>query len=342
MAQSGYSTLQLYYSTTPTAIPTSSNLTVGELGFNVADGKLYYKTTGGSVAQLAGLSGYSGYSGSNGASGYSGYSGATGGASSNVAVTGGIVSGSNEFYPTFVNSSASGNYTLETSPNFFIGFSGASNTGLNASGFNTYPNDAGYYNSRTYIDSNAIGWASSSLPAAGWGIFADSQYLATSVVLGAGNPNYSFTTVAFFSYPDNVASLGTASSKWTQVYATNGTINTSDANDKTEIDVLNEAEKRVAIRLKGLIKKFKFKDAVTKKGSDGARIHVGVIAQDVGDAFTAEGLDPNRYGVFCYDEWEDAPASVDGKNRTLRQAQTAGSRYGVRYDELMAFIIAGL
>ena len=43
MAQSGYTPLQLYYSTTPTNTPTAGNLRTGELAFNVADGKIYYK-----------------------------------------------------------------------------------------------------------------------------------------------------------------------------------------------------------------------------------------------------------------------------------------------------------
>lgn len=67
MAQSGYTPLQLYYSTTPTNSPTAGNLRTGELAFNVADGKVYYKdlsnniqllvsagTGGGTVTSVAG------------------------------------------------------------------------------------------------------------------------------------------------------------------------------------------------------------------------------------------------------------------------------------------------
>lgn len=128
---------------------------------------------------------------------------------------------------------------------------------------------------------------------------------------------------------DNTYSLGAASFRWSTVFAGTGTINTSDLNSKQDIALLDDAEKRVALRIKTQIKKFRFKDAVVKKGND-ARIHIGVIAQEVGDAFRAEGLDPNRYGIFCYDEWE-ATANAP-----------AGSSYGVRYVELLAFIIAAL
>jgi len=79
MAQSGYTPIVLYTSTTPGVVPTAGNLVTGELGLNAADGKLFYKNSGNNtVTQLAGLSGYSGYSGgtgTNGTSGYSGYSG---------------------------------------------------------------------------------------------------------------------------------------------------------------------------------------------------------------------------------------------------------------------------
>ena len=79
----------------------------------------------------------------------------------------------------------------------------------------------------------------------------------------------------------------------------------------------------MAKRIKGLFKTFKFKDAVAAKG-EGARKHVGVMAQDVQAAFAAEGLDANQYGLFCSDD-------VDGVT-TL----------GVRYEELLAFVIAAL
>ena len=145
-----------------------------------------------------------------------------------------------------------------------------------------------------------------------------------------------------YSAADGSYANGGPSNRWSVVYAVNGTIQTSDANEKTEIANLDEAEKRVATRIKGSIKKFKFKDAVADKGSDNARIHVGVIAQEVGDAFRSEGLDPNKYGIFCHDEW-DAQDEILTKDGQIQQpARAAGSRYGVRYDELLAFVIAAI
>lgn len=53
MAQTGYTPIQLYYSTTTSAAPTAGNLASGELAINITDGKLYYKDNGGVVQLLA-------------------------------------------------------------------------------------------------------------------------------------------------------------------------------------------------------------------------------------------------------------------------------------------------
>lgn len=146
---------------------------------------------------------------------------------------------------------------------------------------------------------------------------------------------------AYVPTPDNSTSLGTSGYRWTTVYATTGAINTSDVREKQNIADLSEAERRVAVTLKGLIKKFRWKDAVQKKGDD-ARIHVGVIAQDVISAFQKEGLDPMRYAIVCYDEWDSIPEELDSNGNIIRPGIPSGNRYGIRYDELLAFIISSL
>jgi hypothetical protein len=123
---------------------------------------------------------------------------------------------------------------------------------------------------------------------------------------------------------DNSYSCGFSSFRWTVIYATTGTINTSDRNEKEDIEELSLAELAVARRIKSLIKKFRFKDAVQSKGSQ-ARIHVGAIAQEVQDAFTAEGLNANHYGLFCSDTSEEGITTL-----------------GLRYEELLAFVIAAM
>jgi hypothetical protein len=53
MAQTGFTPIQIYYSTTSSNLPLAANLTNGELAINSADGKLFYKDSGGTVQTLA-------------------------------------------------------------------------------------------------------------------------------------------------------------------------------------------------------------------------------------------------------------------------------------------------
>ena len=100
------------------------------------------------------------------------------------------------------------------------------------------------------------------------------------------------------------------------------------------------------------LRQFLFADAVERKG-EAARIHAGVVAQQVMEAFEKHGLDATRYGLLCYDRWddeyetvevEDAPAAQDSEGNEVTPAKThtekrlvtaAGDRYGIRYSEAL-------
>ena len=127
---------------------------------------------------------------------------------------------------------------------------------------------------------------------------------------------------------DNALDLGRSARRFKDIYAANGTIQTSDRNEKQDIEALTDAETRVAVAAKGLLRKFRWQSAVASKGDD-ARIHFGIIAQDLQDAFTAEGLNAGDYGMFISSTWTDD----EGNEQT---------RLGVRYSELLAFIIAAI
>jgi len=128
---------------------------------------------------------------------------------------------------------------------------------------------------------------------------------------------------------DNVVDLGMSNVRFDDIYATNGTIQTSDQNEKQDIAELTDAEQRVAVAAKGLLRKFRWRDSVEAKG-DEARTHFGIIAQDLQAAFAAEGLDAGDYAMFISSTWTDEET---GEERT---------RMGVRYSELLAFIIGAL
>jgi hypothetical protein len=145
----------------------------------------------------------------------------------------------------------------------------------------------------------------------------------------------------FIPGTDNTLAIGTGSSRWSVIYAGSGVINTSDSREKQQVKSLSDSEKSVAIKLKSLIKSFKFNDAVSVKG-DSARIHIGVIAQDVIDAFNSEGLNPFDYAIVCYDEWDETIEESDEDRNIAKKITDAGNRFGIRYDQLLAFIISSL
>lgn len=148
------------------------------------------------------------------------------------------------------------------------------------------------------------------------------------------------------------ATLGLAANKWSAVYATNGTIQTSDERVKAEISSIPDEW----LDAWGDVDytRFKMVDAVQKKGSDNARWHIGLIAQRVKEAFEARGLDAMKIGLLCYDEWDDiyedievidSEAVMDEEGNIITpevkhtetvHAQTAGNLYSIRYDEALA------
>jgi hypothetical protein len=149
------------------------------------------------------------------------------------------------------------------------------------------------------------------------------------VVTGIGATGITVTQLTGFRpFIDNAYNLGTGVERWNTVYAAVGTINTSDATEKQQIQELTDAERRVAQRVKSLVRTFKWNSAVELKG-DAARTHVGVMAQDVQAAFAAEGLDANKYGLFCSDDIPNADGTVT-------------ARLGLRYDQLLTFALAAL
>jgi len=138
---------------------------------------------------------------------------------------------------------------------------------------------------------------------------------------------------------DNAKDVGSLGVRFDDVYATNGTIQTSDRNEKEAIASLTPTEMLVAARLSSSFKNFKWKDAVAEKG-DAARMHSGIIAQDVQDAFTAEGLDASDYAMFISSTWWE---HEDTTYHTLEEAPEGAAertRLGVRYPELLAFVAA--
>lgn len=167
---------------------------------------------------------------------------------------------------------------------------------------------------------------------------------------------------------DATYNLGGASNRWNIVYASTGTINTSDAREKTFFDT-EESEKLAALEIKKNLRKFKFNKAIETKGVEKARIHFGASAQQVGEILTKYGLNPDDYAFYCYDEWDafyddklvkeaevqTTTVDEDGNEIELEEpivlkeavfekvlVSPAGNRYGIRYEELLSFILSAM
>ena len=232
-------------------------------------------------------------------------------------------------------------FRIDSSRNFLLGTTDNSPVGNNvAGGIGLFPNGSGQFSrdggiallvNRKTSDGTIVDFRKDGSTIGNIGTKASRIYIGT-LDTGLG---FSGTNDAIFpvdadggSQRDNAIDLGLSSSRFDDIFATNGTIQTSDRNEKQDIEALSAAEQRVAVAAKGLMRKYRWKSKVAEKGDD-ARIHVGIIAQDLQDAFTAEGLDAARYAMFCSDTW----TNDDGSEQT---------RLGVRYSELFAFIISAI
>lgn len=155
---------------------------------------------------------------------------------------------------------------------------------------------------------------------------------------------------------DNAQNIGSASNRIATVYAGTGTINTSAAAAKTGMRALNATELKVAAALAAQVRLFRFADAVDAKG-EAARLHAGMIYEEVVAAFAAAGLDPLRYGIVCRDPAmktvtrtrfvvdADGNAAEETGEETVPDTDENGApkyHVGLRYDELAQFVLAGL
>lgn len=149
---------------------------------------------------------------------------------------------------------------------------------------------------------------------------------------------------------DDAIDLGYGSSRFDDIFATNTSITTSDQNEKQQIAALTSAEITAAKAISALFKTYKWNKSVTNNG-DAARIHTGVIAQEVQAAMSAAGLDATKYAFWCSNTWWEADETYtddEGAEQTRTrqyhvedeapEGATERTRLGIRYAELLAFI----
>lgn len=187
-------------------------------------------------------------------------------------------------------------------------------------------------------------------------IIVKSGGLNTSIVLGSLNTN---GIGLFMSIAGSYPSLGSGPLPWAQLYARTSVIAVSDAREKSTLGGTGEISEDV-FRAWAKVRycAYQMRDSIAEKGS-AARIHIGVIAQAIKEAFESEGLDACNYGLLCHDVWEAlpetseaytveitpdvldeqgniiTPAVTEERTRIIQHAREAGDRYAIRYEELL-------
>ena len=264
-----------------------------------------------------------------------------------------------EPHQNFVNASASPVYS-GTQNNRSIALpnvTGTSNSYRRFSTINSYLEGSGGITGRVN-DGNGARWMSivpMGYPGTGGGITSGGGWaINVSTNTYSGYDQTFNNTPAWYFHGagaltpaiDDTQDLGSGTFRLDDIYATNSTIQTSDENDKQDIAELTTAEKAVAVRLKALMRTYKFKKAVAKKGSS-ARIHCGTTAQLVKDAFAAESLDVTKYALWCENTWytdsngdQVMPTEINGTE--YPPGSTKNVKLGIRYSEMFAFIISTL
>ena len=129
--------------------------------------------------------------------------------------------------------------------------------------------------------------------------------------------------------------LGRSSRKWHEIWCSQSSINSSsDERIKQAISAIPDDVLDAWGDVNWI--QYKYNDAVEEKGLDKARLHNGLIAQRVDEAFKVHGLDASKYGLFLYDKWDAQPEHKDDDGNVTMPAQEAGDAYGLRYTEALA------
>lgn len=145
----------------------------------------------------------------------------------------------------------------------------------------------------------------------------------------------------------NNMSLGESATAWSQVFAQNTSISTSDERLKTAIRALKPAEVAAFAAIARLpaiwrwIHRVEGDDTCEPEGWE-ARKHGGPTVQAAMAIMEANGLDPFAYACFCYDQWEAEGATYDEDGEVLTPAREAGDRYSFRKEELLCLCLSAL
>lgn len=145
----------------------------------------------------------------------------------------------------------------------------------------------------------------------------------TSAGVEAGLAIHNTSVYVPDSNNSGIVNLGSSGRRWNQLYAENGSIDTSDKNKKKDIEDMSDIQEQLFNELK----------PVTYKMISGTsdRTHYGFVAQDIEESLHTLGLSGKDFAGFCKDVRID-----DNGNTVVDENKHAVYDYGLRYSEFIA------
>ncbi|EQC3572147.1 tail fiber domain-containing protein [Escherichia coli] len=265
---------------------------------------------------------------------------------------------------------------LATNQNVISGIHGPGSTNFQA-GLGTFKDSSGNWAATTVLSKNGVRlYVNSTEVSAGTEIArfgpSSSSILAPLIITGSVTPA-----------AGNTYNVGSSSAPWAGGYTQTAFTVTSDERQKSRpvmlargyLEPAETSDQRLIEQpyaddildawAEVDFVQFQFIDRIEAKGDDGARWHVGIIAQRAKEAFERHGLDPHSFAFFCYDPeetipavyesvppvYELVPAVYDGDGREVSpelwritepaherlvaESYVVGERYGIRYEEAL-------
>lgn len=145
---------------------------------------------------------------------------------------------------------------------------------------------------------------------------------------GEANAGVTINHNALYPDTDDTRTCGHSSYRWKTVYATNGTINTSDRTHKKNIQELNDKYVQLFYRLMPVSFQFNYVH------SD--RTHIGFISQDVEEVMKELGISDLEFAGFC----KDVKQIYNEETDTWEDVKDSNGNpvyiYSLRYQEFIA------
>lgn len=132
------------------------------------------------------------------------------------------------------------------------------------------------------------------------------------------------STAIYKNLSTQTMSLGTSTNLFSVVYATNGTIQTSDETKK-DIMSIDDRYEKLFLSLEPILYKWKNEDDNAEHLHD--RIHCGLGAQTTKKHMDEVGITPEEYALYCEDTVED-------KDKNDELTGTTHKEYGINYGQL--------